>query len=154
MGGDFAEAPYPWKYLRPDQPALSVMAEVGETRTSTWWPVRVAANTTFMADEEGAIVVGVAPKILADGAMTDEVLIDDDVVYRVKLKSGEQPLMWDYVMISDQADGSVAVLAAPAQPGTNRACGIVVDYNPASGGICHIVPVFWVLDASLTTQQT
>jgi len=130
------------------------MAETGETRTTTWWPVRTEANTLFMADEEGAIVIGVAPKIQADGDMTDEVIIDDDVVYRVKLKSGEKPLMWDYVMISDQADGSVAVLAAPAAPGTNYACGIVVDYNPASGGICHIVPVFHCLNASITTQQT
>lgn len=157
MPGDFDAAPYPWKFLRPDQPALSVMAECGELRTTTWWPVRTQANTVHMADEEGALVVGVtgkcSPTIIV-GSMDDEVIVDDDVVYRVKLKAGEQPAMWDLVMISDQADGSVAALAAPALPGTNYACGRVVDYNPVSGGICHIEPVYQILNASLTTEQT
>ena len=57
-------------------------------------------------------------------------------------------------MISDGADGSVAVGAAPAAPGTNYACGQVVDYDPASGGICHIIPVFHAGTVSWTTAQS
>jgi len=152
--GDFAEAPYPWHLLRPNQPPIEVKAECAELRTSTYWPVRSAANTIFMADERGTAICGVAPKCsptITVGSMDDVVIIDDDVVYRVKLYGQTQPAMWDYVMISAGLDGSVEPLVAPAAPGTYYACGIVVDYNPAAGGICHIVPVFHAIDASITT---
>ena len=151
MAGDLL---YIWRKLRPDQPPLTYYGPCAETRTGTWWPVGESANTIIKADAEGQMIIGVAPNAAVTGDLHDVVIGDDDLVYRVQLKAGEAPAWFDYVMISDQADGSVAVLAAPAAPGTNYACGIVVDYTPVSGGICHIIPVFHMLDASLTTQQT
>lgn len=145
---------YKWKLLRPDQPPLDVLGPCGETRAETWWPIHVSANTMIKADTEGDTVAGVAPHARTLGCTDDVMIMDDDVVYRVTLKTGENPGWFDYVMISDGADGTVAVLAAPAAPGTNYACGVVVDYDPASGGICHIVPLTWMLNASETTAQS
>ena len=144
---------YPWKVLRPDPlKLLEQTHECGETRAEPWWPVATSSGALVMADTEGDAIKGVAPPATVTGADDDVVIIADDVVYRVQLKTGENPDLDDYVMISDGADGSVAVLAAPAEAGTNYACGQVVDYDPASGGICHITPVFHAGTVSETTQ--
>ena len=144
---------YPWKVLRPDPlKLLEQTHECGETRTETGWPVATSSGALVQADTEGDAIKGFAPKLATSGDADDLVIIDDDVVYRVQLKTGENPDLDDYVMISDGADGSVAVLAAPAEAGTNYACGQVVDYDPASGGICHITPVFHAGTVSETTQ--
>lgn len=144
---------YPWKPLRPDpHKVLEILAECGETRAETYWPVSAVSNALVMANAEGQAIAGVAPNAATSGDDKDVVIIDDDIVYRVTLKTGENPDLFDYVMISDGADGSVAVLAAPAEAGSNYACGQVVDYDPASGGICHITPIFHSGTIVETTQ--
>ena len=147
---------YPWRLKRPSMHrVLTAKCRAAEAIAEPWWPVRVSDHEIEMAVTEGDIVIGVCENGNADVAEDTYplvVIIDDDVVYEVQLDTGEAVDMFDYVMISDAANGSVALLAAPAEAGTNYACGIVIDYSPATAGLAHIVPVFWSNDASLTTE--
>jgi hypothetical protein len=134
---------------------LTAKCRAGSEIATPWTPVSVLSNEIIPAITEGAVVVGVCEP--GNAAVEEDtypltVILDDNVVYEVQLAVGEEVDLFDYVMISDDGDGRVAKLAAPDDPGTNYACGMVVDYVPAAGGLAHIVPVFWALDASETTE--
>lgn len=123
---------YQWKWLRGQK--LTAKFNMGTTAMGeTYGPVRIASNLLELPTQ-GCELLGVVPESAAASATDVPVIISEDI-FEVQVKPGTDLAIGAEVQV--EADGSVDTLAA-----TNNCVGVVVDYNPASGGIAHVKAVF------------
>lgn len=123
---------YQWKWLRGQK--LTAKFNMGTTAMGeTFGPARIASNLLELPTQ-GCELLGVVPESAAASATDVPVIISEDI-FEVQVKPGTDLAIGAEVQV--EADGSVDTLVA-----TNNCAGVVVDYNPASGGIAHVKAVF------------
>lgn len=123
-----------WKWQRGQK--LTVKMIVGGADLDlAWEPVKLDTNL-LVIPTQGCAVFGVVEPLGVIGASVPVIVSND--VFRVQLATGEDPGLGDYVTIA--VSGEVTALGGAS---SDIACGTVVDYDPASGSICHIKALFW-----------
>ncbi len=142
-------ATYQWKFLRGN-PLTVKMDNVSVACTNTYVPVGLTSNLMVEPQSAASSVFGVmvnqagASVLATDANDPPVVLVSEDAIYEVRC-TGDLAL-GDQVQVT--ADNNVEPYIS-----ADLACGVVVDYNPASsttsGGasfdgysICHIKPFF------------
>lgn len=136
---------YRWKWIRGGSgngsPGIVTAKNGTAALGTTYAPVVMTSNLLVCPAADGAAVWGVALPAAAASANDVPVIVSNDIF---EVQTTGDLGIGDAVMVG--MNGGVLALS-----GTGAvACGTVVDYNPASGGIAHIKAKF----APNNTQQS
>ncbi|MCF8012613.1 MAG: hypothetical protein K9L56_15190 [Clostridiales bacterium] len=136
---------YQWEWLRGQK--LTARFDNSATALSdTYVPIAISSNA-LTEPSQGQELVGVAIPDAGASESGVPVIISDDV-FKVQLDTGENPDIGDAVTV--EADGSVSVHSAGSG---DAIVGHVVDYDPASAGICQIKADFAALKGLQATYR-
>ena len=133
---------YRWKWLRGQ--GLTAKFNNGTTAHDVTYQPCILDSNLLEVPTQGAELIGVA---VPDAAASDTkvpIIISNDI-FEVQLASAQDPGLGDEVTIEE--DGSVSERAAG-----DSICGVIVDYDPASGGIAHIRANFEALERVVVTD--
>ena len=123
-----------WKWMAGQRLVAKFDAEAAAAG-DTFAPVILTSNTAG-APTQGAELLGVAIPEYAASETGVPVIISEDI-FEVTLASGNNPGLGDPVTIATTGE-----VTAWAEGSGDAVCGHVVDYDPASGGLCKIKAQF------------
>ena len=123
-----------WKWMAGQRLVAKFDAEAAAAG-DTYAPVILTSNTAG-APTQGAELLGVAIPDYAASETGVPVIISEDI-FEVTLASGNNPGLGDPVTIATTGE-----VTAWAEGSGDAVCGHVVDYDPASGGLCKIKAQF------------
>lgn len=123
-----------WKWMAGQRLVAKFDAEAAAAG-DTYAPVILTSNTAG-APTQGAELLGVAIPEYAASETGVPVIISEDI-FEVTLASGNNPGLGDPVTIATTGE-----VTAWAEGSGDAVCGHVVDYDPASGGLCKIKAQF------------
>ena len=136
---------YQWKWLRGQgRQALTAKFNNGTTAHDVTFQPCILSSNLLEVPTQGAELIGVAIPDAAASETKVPIIISNDI-FEVQLASAQNPGLGDEVTI--EADGSVSARAAG-----DSICGVIVDYDPASGGIAHIRANFEALERVVVTD--
>ena len=123
-----------WKWMAGSRLVAKFDCEAAAAG-DTFAPVILTSNTAG-APTQGAELLGVAIPEYAASEEGVPVIVSEDV-FEVTLASGNNPGLGDPVTIATTGE-----VTAWAEGSGDAVCGHVVDYDPASGGLCKIKAQF------------
>lgn len=123
-----------WKWMAGQKLTAKFDAEAAAAG-DTFAPVILTSNTAG-APTQGAELLGVAIPEYAASETGVPVIVSEDI-FEVTLASGNNPGLGDPVTIATTGE-----VTAWAEGSGDAVCGHVVDYDPASGGLCKIKAQF------------
>ncbi len=123
-----------WKWMAGQRLVAKFDAEAAAAG-DTFAPVILTSNTAG-APTQGAELLGVAIPDYAASETGVPVIVSEDI-FEVTLASGNNPGLGDPVTIATTGE-----VTAWAEGSGDAVCGHVVDYDPASGGLCKIKAQF------------
>lgn len=125
---------YQWKWMAGQRLVAKFDAEAAAAG-DTFAPVILTSNTAG-APTQGAELLGVAIPDYAASETGVPIIVSEDI-FEVTLASGNNPGLGDPVTIATTGE-----VTAWAGGSGDAVCGHVVDYDPASGGLCKIKAQF------------
>ena len=136
---------YQWTWLRGQgRQALTAKFNNGTTAHDVTFQPCMLTSNLLEVPTQGAELIGVAIPDAAASETKVPIIISNDI-FEVQLASAQNPGLGDEVTI--EADGSVSARGAG-----DSICGVIVDYDPASGGIAHIRANFEALERVVVTD--
>ena len=134
---------YKWNHVRG--PQLTVNMVIGAANLAESWEPLTLTSNLAVVPTTGCELLGVCPSKAVANETNIPIIVSNDV-YEVQVASGVNLAIGDPVSLVD--DGSVTSL------GGSYCVGYVVDYDPTTGGIAHIISRPSVLSLSGTNDAS